>query len=86
MIANIAWRRSVRDQRVHAFGVEVVEAGRRHLLAVCSHSAPPAALEPAGHRGHWQALLDVSTCLSCLVIVSDLLAADTGRQPGTPPP
>ena len=74
---NISWRRSARDQRVHAFPLEVAEP-RSYLQAICSHTVPPALLEPAGHRGHWSALLDVTTCLPCLVVVGDQLA-DAGR-------
>ena len=80
-MVNISWRRSAKDQRVHAFRVEQVAEPRSFLMALCSHSARPAALEPAGHRGHWSALLDVSACLACLAIVGDQLA-DAGR-PGT---
>ena len=79
-MVNISWRRSARDQQVHAFP-EAQAAEPRYLEALCSHSAPPAVLEPAVHvAGHWSALLDASTCLPCLVVVSDLLAY-AGRQP-----
>ncbi len=87
MIANVAWRRSDRDQQVHAFRPEqVAGVNRIYLKAICSHIASPALLEPVVHvAGHWSALLDASTCLPCLVIVSDQLA-EAGRQPGAPAP
>ena len=78
---NISWRRSARDQQVHAFALGQAAEPRSFLVAVCSHTARPAAVEPAGHRGHWQALLDPSTCLGCLVVVSDQLTE--ADQPGT---
>ncbi len=79
VMVNISWRRSSKDDRVHAFPLgQITEPGRRYLEALCSHCARPGMLEPAGHRGHWSALLDVSTCLGCLVLVSDRLA-DAGR-------
>lgn len=82
-MVNVVWRRSSYDQQVHAFPLaQVAEAGRRYLEAVCSHSAPPVALEPT---------LDppgMGTCMSCLLILGDRLA-DAGGDPGrhgTPPP
>ncbi len=72
---DIVWQRSSSDGQVHAFPVE--QPGLRHL-ALCSHSVPPAALEPAGHRGHWSALLDVNACLPCLAIAGDQLAEARG--------
>ncbi len=83
-MVNISWRRSAKDDQVHAFPVAQVAEPRSFLKAICSHSVRPAALELAGHRGHWSALLDVNACLACLAIISDQLA-DAGR-PGTPPP
>ena len=79
MVVNIAWRRSAKDHQVHAFPLEVAEPGWMRLEALCSHSARAAAVEPPGHRGHWQALLDPDTCLTCLVVISDLLFAEAGR-------
>ena len=66
MMVNIAWRRSGHDGQVHAFPLaQVAEPGRSYPEAICSHSAPPSVLEPAGYRpgqnhvdGHWAALLD----------------------------
>ncbi len=69
-MVNISWRRSTKDQRAHAFPVAQIAEARSFVKAICSHSVRPAALEPAGHRGHWSALLDVSACLA---IVSDQL-------------
>ncbi len=41
-MVNISWRRSAKDDRVHAFPVgQAAEPGRRHLVALCSHSARP---------------------------------------------
>ena len=79
-MVNISWRRSAKDQRVHAFPAVQAAEPRSFLVAICSHSVRPAALEPAGHRGHWSALLDVSACLACLAIVGDQLAE--AGQPG----
>ncbi len=74
-MVNIVWRRSGRDQQVHAFRPEQVAENRIYLVAICSHIAPPAVLEPVVHvAGHRSALLDVRTCLPCLVIVSNQLA------------
>ena len=61
-----------------------VAESRSFLVAICSHSVRPAALEPAGHQGHWSALLDVNACLACLARVTDQLA-DAGR-PGAAAP
>lgn len=84
-MVNVSWRGSGHDGQVHAFPLgQAAEPGRRRLEAVCSHSARPAALEPAGHRGHWSALLDASTCLPCLAIVGDQLA-DANRLAGGGP-
>ena len=80
-MVNVSWRRSTYDDQVHAFPVAQVAEPRSFLVAICSHSARPAALEPAGYRGHWSALLDASTCLGCLAIVGDQLA-DAGRLAG----
>ena len=84
---NIVWRRSSYDQQVHAFRPEqVAEAGRGYLEAICSHSLPPAVLEPVAHvAGPWSALLEPSACLPCLATISDLLV-EAGRQTGTAPP
>ena len=81
MLVNVVWRRSAKDDQVHAFPAVQAAEPRSFLVAICSHSARPAALEPAEHRGHWGALLDLRACLACLAIVSDQLA-DAG-QPGT---
>ncbi len=82
-MVNISWRRSAKDDRVHAFPLVQIAEPRSYLVALCRHSVRPVAVEPAGHRGNWSALLDVSTCLGCLVLVSDRLA-DAGRPgPGS---
>ncbi len=81
MLVNVVWRRSVKDDQVHAFDLAQIAEPRSFLVAICSHSARPTALAPAGHRAHGSALLDVSACLACLSIVGDQLA-DAGR-PGT---
>ena len=74
-IANVAWRRSDRDRQVHAFVLtQIAEANRTYLEALCRHSAPPDAVEPAVHRP------GENTCLHCLVILGD-----PGR-PGAPLP
>lgn len=78
---SVSWRRSGDDDQVHAFPLgQIAEPARRHLEALCSHSPPPAALEPAGHRGHWSALLDPRACLPCLVVVSDQLTDAGGDR------
>ena len=87
---NVVWRRSGHDDQVHAFPLaQAAEPGRGYLEVLCTHSAPPTVLKPAVHlAGHWSALLDVSTCMACLLIVGDQLA-DAGGDPGrhsTPPP
>ena len=51
-MVNISWRRSAKDDQVHAFPVVQVAEPRSFLVAICSHSVRPAALEPAGHRGY----------------------------------
>ena len=79
---SVSWRRSGYDDQMHAFPAEQVPERGRRYVALCSHSVPPASLEPAGHRGHWSALLDPSACLPCLVAVSDQLAdARADRAP-----
>ena len=76
IIANVVWRHSSRDRQVHAFVVaQVAEPGRRYLEALCRHSAPPAALQPAVHRPGG------STCMHCLLSVGGRVA-DAGGDPG----
>ncbi len=84
MIVNIAWRRSGCDEQVHAFPLaQIAEAGRGYLEAVCSHTAPPTALQPTVGRP------SQNTCSHCLLIIDDRLA-DAGGDPGPhgtiPPP
>ena len=83
MIANVVWRRSSRDKQVHAFLVpQLAEPDRSFLEALCRHTAPPAALEPAVHRP------GQDTCMHCLLSVGGRLA-DAGGDPGrhgAPPP
>ncbi len=84
MIANIVWRRSGYDEQVHAFPLaQIAEPGRGYLEAVCSHSAPPTALQPTAERP------GQSTCSHCLLIVGGRLAdagGDPGRHGTVPPP
>ena len=76
MIANVVWRRSSRDGQVHAVLLpKVAEPGRSYLEAVCRHSAPPSALEPAVHRP------GQDTCMHCLLSVGGRVA-DAGGDPG----
>ncbi len=37
-MVNISWRRSARDDQVHAFRVDQVAEPRSFLVAICSHS------------------------------------------------
>ena len=93
MRVNITWRRSSHDGQGHAFPLaQVAEPGRSYPGSdLLTQRTPEACWSPAGHRpgqnhvdGHWAALLDASSCLACLVLVSDQLA-EAGRH-GTPPP
>ncbi len=81
MTENTVWRRSRRDRQVHAFPPQqVAETNRIYLKAICSHVTSPAVLEPVVHvAGHWSALLDVDSCMACLVTVTDQLA-EADRQ------
>ena len=80
-MVNISWRRSAKDDQVHAFPAVQAAEARSYLRALCTHTVRPVAVEPVGHRGHWPALLDVSACLACLAIVCDQLA--DAHRPGT---
>ena len=76
MMVNVVWRRSGYDQQVHAFPLgQVAEAGRSCLEAICSHTAPPAILEPTGDRPRRDA------CRPCLFVLGNRLA-DAGGDPG----
>ncbi|HEU0086729.1 MAG TPA: hypothetical protein VFQ77_03625, partial [Pseudonocardiaceae bacterium] len=54
--AWVRWAHSARDGQVHAFPIEDSQRGR-WLQAVCSHTAPPAALGSS---------LPTPYCLTCL--------------------
>ena len=63
-MVNISWRRSTKDQRVHAFPVAQIAEPRSFLKAICSDSVRPVGSTCSGLPG-CRALL-----LTCGVVPS----------------